>query len=286
MLVGSMLVGCSTIRYGGAPEPSFDIDKDLDELSREFAPSVSIETFFKNPSKEARDKFITGRVTLANIQYIKFVRQLTSERQLLDSAASMLTLGLNLAGTAVSAAGTKTILSAIAASVTGSKEVVDKNYYFEKTIPVLVGQMNAERKRALVPILEGMKNDLSMYPFGDAVNDTHNYYQAGTFTGALQRIQADAGAKEKKADDDLDNLRKSTFGEDKAAKRIIKWIWPDGLPPKGKENTANVEALRKWMDKEEIGLSGLPIQKLLDNPKLNEFRERAIKDLNIPPINP
>ena len=68
---------------------------------------------------------------------------MTAERQLLDSAAGMLELGLNLAGTAVAAAGTKTILSAIAAGVTGSKEIVDKNYFFEKTIPALVGQMNA-----------------------------------------------------------------------------------------------------------------------------------------------
>ena len=207
MLIGSMLVGCSTIRHGGAPEPSFDIDKDLEELSKEFSPSTSISKFFENPSKEARDKFVTGRLTLINIRYIQFIRQLTAERQLLDSAAGMLELGLNLAGTAVAAAGTKTILSAIAAGVTGSKEIVDKNYFFEKTIPALVGQMNAERKKAVVPILRGMKGDLSDYPFGQAVTDIHNYYQAGTFTGAIQAIQAEAGAKEQRQDDAIATIQ-------------------------------------------------------------------------------
>jgi hypothetical protein len=204
--VVSLLVGCSTLRYGGAPEPSFDIKTDLQQLSQEFAPSNSITEFYKAPSKDARNKFIVGRLTLINLRYIQFIRNLTCERQLLDSATAMLSLGLNLAGATVPAAGTKTILAAIASGVTGSKEVIDKNYYFEKTLPALVGQMNAERKKALIPLLEGMQASLEDYPFAQAVTDLHNYYSAGTFAGAIQAIQAEAGAMEKRQDEIIARL--------------------------------------------------------------------------------
>lgn len=194
------LAGCATIRHGGAPEPSFDVDRDLEQLAKQFGEADTITDFYRNPSVDARNRFASGRVTMMNIRYIQFVRQSTSDKQLLDSAAAMLTLGLNLAGTAVGAAGTKTVLAAIAAGVTGSKEVVDQNYYFEKTVPALVAQMNAERKKALIPILVGSRQPLDDYPFAQVVTDLHNYYFAGTYIGALQAIQGDAGAKEQRQD--------------------------------------------------------------------------------------
>jgi hypothetical protein len=195
----SMLAGCASLRYGGAPEPSFNLKADINELNQHFGLSASITGYYKNPSKEARNQFIIGRLTLINLRYLEFVRNLTKDRQLLDSAVGMALLGLNLAGTAVPAAQTKTVLFAISAGLIGSKEVIDKNFYFEKTIGALVAQMNAERQKALNPLLQGMKLSLDDYPFEYAVVDLDAYYNAGTFTGAVQAIQADAATKEKDA---------------------------------------------------------------------------------------
>lgn len=44
--VVSLLVGCATMRYGCAPEPSFDIQRDLEQLSQQFEPSTSITEFY------------------------------------------------------------------------------------------------------------------------------------------------------------------------------------------------------------------------------------------------
>ena len=71
--IAILSVSCTTIRHGGAPEPSFDIDRDLEQLAEQFKPSDSITEFYKNPSPEARDKFVAGRLTLTNIRYIQFV---------------------------------------------------------------------------------------------------------------------------------------------------------------------------------------------------------------------
>jgi hypothetical protein len=90
--VVGLFIGCTTIFHSGAPEPSFDVNKDLEQLAKQFAPGDSITNFFQNPSEAARNKFIIGRITLMNIRYIQFIRKLTSERQLLDSATDMLVL--------------------------------------------------------------------------------------------------------------------------------------------------------------------------------------------------
>jgi hypothetical protein len=202
-LVLVLVSGCGTIRRGGAPEPSFDVDNDLRELAEAFAPANNIKAFYAkgaSATKEDRDAFVTARLTLMNIRYIQFIRELTSDRQLLDTATDMLVLGLSIAGTAVGGAGTKTLLAALAAGVTGSKQIVDKNYFYEKTIPALVAQMNAERKAALIPIMTGVQQSLADYPLAQAVTDLHAYYHAGTLIGAINAIQADAGAKERDKD--------------------------------------------------------------------------------------
>lgn len=201
LLLAALLGGCATLRQGGAPEPSFNVDSDLEELASHFGEKDTIKKFYEAPSPTARNEFITGRLTMMNIRYIQFIRQTTMDKQLLDSAAQMLTLGLSLAGASVSSGATKTVLAAIAAGVTGSKEIIDKNYYFEKTIPAIVAQMNAERKKALIPLLTGMTHSsLDDYQFAQAVTDLHNYYFAGTFTGAIEAMQADAATKEKEQD--------------------------------------------------------------------------------------
>jgi hypothetical protein len=199
--VVSLLAGCATMRYAGAPEPTSNLNTDIDELSRHFEGSNSITNYYKNESEKARNEFIVGRLTLMNLRYLKFIRNLTSERQLLDSATAITAMGLGLAGSMVPLALTTKILAAVSAGVAGTKEVIDKNYYFEKTIPALVAQMNAERQKALTPILEGMQKDIQQYPLGKAVVDLNNYYIAGTFAGAIQSIQADASLTEQKAKD-------------------------------------------------------------------------------------
>lgn len=206
--LGAIGLGCQTVRYGGAPEPSFNVDKDLKDLAVHYSESVTIGEFYKQPSKERRNEFVSGRLVMMNIRYIQFVRTTTSEKQLLDSAVDILALSLNLAGASVGAAETKTILAAVAAGVTGSKTVVDKNFFYEKTVPALVAAMNAERKRVLATILEGIAEPLDKYSFDKALTDLHDYYFAGTYLGAIQAIHTDAGKKETERNDAINDLKK------------------------------------------------------------------------------
>ena len=42
-----------------------------------------------------------------------------------------------------------------------------------------------------------------MYPFEQALAHIYEYYQAGTFMGAIITIEAESGVKEKAADDEI-----------------------------------------------------------------------------------
>jgi hypothetical protein len=282
------MTGCSTLRYGGAPEPSFDVDKDLEQLAKEFEPADSISDFYKNPSVDARNKFVTGRLTLMNIRYIQFIRSLTSEKQLLDTAAALLTLSLNIAGASIAAASTKTVLAALSAGVIGSKEAVEKNYFFDKTIPALVAQMNAERKKALFPLLSGIRTkNLDEYPFAQAVTELNDYYFAGTFAGAILGIQADAAVKEAAADRKIETLSPVTKAQvDKIARltdAIKKLVDPKLDLPKIKKAITTLDKNVTPSDDLETAKTQLQVF-VLDLPIHPENIDKvtnAFKDANI-----
>jgi len=252
LLVSALALGaCGTTTNPDAPDQSFDIDRDIQELEDVFKKNgITILSFYateaenatedaeKVPAtvnkKELRNQFISQRLTLINIQYIKFIRRFAVEKAQLDTAADVLVIGLNLAGTLVGAASTKGILAAISGGTSASRTSINKNFFHEKTVPVLVTAMNAERKEALVPILRGIGRTIDAYPFAQALSDLHIYYQAGTFIGALQAIQRDSGAKEDKADDDIQRLIVGPVAEElqirrKAAAAFVKTLDPTEL---------------------------------------------------------
>ena len=271
------------MRKPGFPRQSYNEDKQIKQLEAVYAKPDLIPKYYamtnaSEPEKKAaRNEIVTGRIALINLNYNQFVGQFTFEKQTLDAAVDITELGLNLATTAVGGAEAKTILGAVSAGVTGSKLAIDKNFFYEKTVPVLVTSMNAERKTALLPIITGISKSTDDYPLVQALSDLDTYYFAGTFIGALQAIQADAGAKGKKAQDKIDSIR---FAEDDAARQIRAWLWPDG--PLNPPNTNNVAALKSWG--KDRHLETVKIERFLEEEKYKNERGQAIHDLKIPAV--
>lgn len=214
------LTGCATVRNGGAPEPSFSYDKDLQDLETLFAPAASIASIGANPTDVARNRFIDGRLALYNIRYVRFVRDLGVDKQHLDAATDALLLAINLSSAATSAVRAKTNLALVAAGVTGGKITIDKHFYFDKSIPALVSTMNAQRKQILVEILKGRAKNITDYPLTRALDDLSSYEQAGTLIGAIGILQADAAVKEKAADAKIRDLEVPT-GDQLAEKKRL-----------------------------------------------------------------
>jgi hypothetical protein len=203
--------GCGT---PGFPRQSYDSKAQIRKLEKRFDVPTLVKTYYdlddtvsETTRKRKRNEIISDQLALVNLNYNQFVAQFSVTKESLDFGTEVTQLGLNLATTAVGSAGTKTVLAAIASGVTGTKLAIDKNFFFEKTVPVLITTMNAQRKVALVPILAGMTNTTDAYPLAQALTDLDSYYFAGTFVGALQAIQADAGAKEQRAEFKITQMR-------------------------------------------------------------------------------
>jgi hypothetical protein len=202
VLLGS---GCSSIKHNGAPEVSFNYRDDFSKLEASLKDDIAIDRIYANGpvTEEKRNRFIAGRMVIMNYHYLQFVRELNAGNQLVDTAGDILSLSLNIAGTAFSPVETKTVLAAVAAGVTGSKNIIDKSYYFEKTVPILVSAMNAERRKQLAAIIRKMKLGVQDYPLEEAISDLDEYYNAGTLIGAINSLQNAAVNSNRDAENSL-----------------------------------------------------------------------------------
>jgi hypothetical protein len=229
LLTVLFLTGCSSTRKPGFPRQSYNEKAQIKALEKEFEKPKLISDYYKlcakaNVTEEekraARNRIVDGRIALINLNYNQFVGQFASTKQTIDFSTEIAELGVNLATTVVGGESAKTVLGAVSSGITGAKLAVDKNFFFEKTVPVLVSSMNAQRKESLAPILKGMKQNTDDYPLTQALSDLDGYYFAGTFLGALQTIQAESGAKEEKAQAKINFIRNPDFASESAQVRI------------------------------------------------------------------
>jgi hypothetical protein len=146
-----------------------------------------------------------------DVRYAEFINSTETNRKNKEMFTDLVELSMNIAGTAVGAAGTKTILAAISAGVNGINGSIDSNYFYEKTFQSLVAQMNADRKEVLVSITNGMILPIDDYQWAQAVHDLVEYYNAGTLLGAISSIQKDAGEKENFAVSQIMGIRQAVL---------------------------------------------------------------------------
>lgn len=215
--------GCGPMRRPGFPNQSHDDAEQLRKLETTFDIAGKIDQYYDIAQRDdpgdrdehflrsARNEIINHRLTLINFYYNEFVADASFNRQAMDLTADLADLGVDLAATVTGAVAMKTILSAISAGITGTQASLHKNIYLDRTISAIITSMNARRKEALLPILEGMGRSAADYPLGQALSDLDNYYLAGTFLGALESIQQRAALAEREADVQIRRLNAVSF---------------------------------------------------------------------------
>lgn len=290
---GAALGGCSTFENIEGPPPAFDIDNDIKQLEAQYGSATSIQAYYAAGPEtvERRNAFITGRITLINLKYLKYIQQLPVTTSSLNSAVDIAKLGVDLATVQVGGTTAKSILGAVSAGLSGTRLSIENNFFDQKTAQTLVIAMNAQRKASLISIIAGTKSDITTYPLAQAIVDLNSYYYAGTLNGALEAVQADAGAKDAASQKTIDQYRSVAFAADSATQRITTWLYPGAtIAANGAAvnasgnpmapNTANAAALRAWLNTN--GFDGLPIATFLNSSALAQARLQAAAALNIP----
>jgi hypothetical protein len=124
-------------------------------------------------------------------RYFEFRTALSNERRELGTGFDFAILGLTT-GASVARDSIVNSLSAAASVMTGTRGSIDRNLYFDQTLPGLVAAMEAARLRVLTRIAQNLTKTHLEYPLETAFTDLSAYEMAVSLDGAIGQITAEA----------------------------------------------------------------------------------------------
>lgn len=220
-LVPALLAGCASLK--AYPDRSGNVATELQQLDQYFAATV-LGTYANKPDADAqktyRDEVVAGRVRAIDLHFGTFQQAVFREGVDTNIVTDLIILGLGAATATTGGAGLKAALGATTTGVAGARTSIDKNLYFEKTMPALLAQMIASRKTVLVRLQQGLGRNVSQYPLSQALIDLEDYYNAGSIPGAIVAVIEQAGAAAKTQDALLLGIRDKVFFSSERQKRV------------------------------------------------------------------
>jgi hypothetical protein len=225
-----------------------------------------------------RNEIILARVHAYDIVFADFEKRLYGDGNGVTLGGDLVALVLTGLTATVGSAGTKAALGAAATGVIGAKSAIDKDLYYQKTVPALLAQMEADRLKALAPITTGMKQSDADYPLLEAYIDLDAYKNAGSIPAAINAVNKAAGVAKDIAQAAVAALRSTPFLEDDSSKRLSVFIWPHGIT--SPVDKTHLQKLRDWMSTNLP--SGIPVETLLHSAALVNARKQAVSDLSVP----
>ncbi|MFZ1219095.1 MAG: hypothetical protein WAO00_07365 [Chthoniobacterales bacterium] len=161
-------------------------------------------------AKDATDRNVKLRklIYLVDRHYENWEKRLFDKKAGFDFIGTVSVLTVNAVGTLTGGAETKAILHAISGGIEGTKTAVDKDILQGQNTLAIITKMRELRSKKLNPLLDGMGKSIEEYSMEEGLVDLGEYYNAGTFTVALQDIISSAG-KEKDMSDQANQTAKT-----------------------------------------------------------------------------
>jgi hypothetical protein len=199
LLFSFIIGGCATFQFAPSPPPTYkanytleDYNNDLKSYGSKGTP-VDVRTYYRN-------KIIFSTKTEIDENYDHFRNSFFGQRAGAETFLDIAQIGLTSAGTLAAGEPIKTILSAVATGVTGSRLSFNKNFFKEKSPDLLISRMDALRAQKWSEIhLQLMNSTDDTYSLYEAETDLFAYYQAGSLQAAFQSIIAESGATQNNA---------------------------------------------------------------------------------------
>lgn len=210
----------------GFPERPELVSEKFHKLQEKFfLPTVDVLDEFTNKQKEGsgrayRNEVVHGRMLALDMQYALFKEAIYREGILSNLSVDILGAAIGAAGAATSSADASRILSALSGGISGAGTSINKNLYYERTLPALIALMDARRDAIRAEILTGLTLDIVVYPLGRALTDLERYLQAGSIPGAIAAVTSTAGQTKAEAEEKITILRSKAFVDARAQERI------------------------------------------------------------------
>ena len=261
-----------TASVQGKPERLYSVDQEAAAIRKVVGPnSYRDYASATGPRKrELRNQIVNSRMRAIDLFYYDYEARLTRERQDVGFFATVAQLALTTSSTLVSSAGTKTILSAAATGLTGTKESYDKNILIDRTISVFQQQMQAQRQLVKAKIIQRLSLGVDAYPLELAQSDLEEYYRAGTLTGALLGTEQTASANLAQANAIEEQVLSVKFAETDLAPRIRSY-W--------RANAEQKKRVETWLVDHQIHV---PVTLFLNSDVYAAEQLQMVSDLNIP----
>jgi hypothetical protein len=106
-----------------------------------------------------------------DIEFDNFERGLYGQGNSIAVAGSLATITMGAVGGVAGAAVTKAALNSASSAVTGAEGAISKELYYQRTLPALITQMEANRTMVKASILKGIKQIDADYPLVQAYVD-------------------------------------------------------------------------------------------------------------------
>lgn len=203
--------GCAAVH--GAPDPVIETEPAIAGLAT-YLDSSALTKFYAVSDddrgglskRQWRDVVIDAHIQASNLRFRDFKQELSSQGTGFGIAADWAVLGLSAAG-AVASGGITNALSAASAGLVGARASVNKEAYYDKTLPALIAAMEANRKAMLLQIRTAQKNnDESGYSLSAAIGDLILYEDAGSLQSAVGQITTSATNQSTATDKEIATL--------------------------------------------------------------------------------
>jgi len=162
-------------------------------------------------AKRARNEAIEEVLPYIDAAYMDFITDLQAGRDRTNFVADLIELGGSAAVGIVNGERPLQIIGVALTAIRGGRRSADLNFYKEQSTPVLINKMDGTRAKVRATILTREKDDTNTYPFGAAVSDIVEYYNAGTLVRAFTELQKDTAVQTKQAEDNLQVLKGVTL---------------------------------------------------------------------------
>jgi hypothetical protein len=274
-VVSSLLLvsACSSVQgYPNDPENSTVV---LASLSTYFDPSLDQQydlTTDPLARQRLRDTIVLNRMRAYDIEFDSFERSLYGEANYVEAGGNLVVTALGAVGATSGGLVTKAALNAASGAITGAQGIISKELYYQRTIPALISQMEADRTVAKTYILLGLKQPDSAYSLVQAYADLESLKNAGGIPRAISTVTQTASSNAKEANQDLQIVSTSSFTFSSSASRdqIRAWLYPGGVI-----NAPRRSALLAWMAQHGIKTSMVAF---LSDKQFESQRQKAIHD--------
>lgn len=192
-LAGITMSGCASFNSMPSPVIPFNaattIPPDYERVHVLEAMSAETDPLRR---RELRNRTASLYVAAADARYYQFRISLSRDARGSSLGLDIAALAAGTIGSVAKSAANE--LAAAAAGLTGARASVNRELYFERTLPAIVSQMDTNRLRIRAEIFRRLReDDVVQYPLEQAFADIHTYEMAGSLDGAIQQITTAAG---------------------------------------------------------------------------------------------